>query len=158
MLAALKKLDLPVEVRESKLVLIDDWACASKGSPLTAAQAKMLFHLDMRVHEDAVDPGVVRRRRRGLRITVLVGRGAQWGRPFPDAPAAHVDEGDAVEDDLRAVAQPRDRRSDRLGDVICERGRADPVVDEARVRKLEAEQACPRESRSFSASTGCRET
>ena len=50
-LAALKKLDLPVEVRESKLVLIDDWACASKGSPLTAAQAKMLFHLDMRVHE-----------------------------------------------------------------------------------------------------------
>ena len=51
MLAALKKLDLPVEVRESKLVLIDDWACASKGSPLTAGQAKMLFHLDMRVHE-----------------------------------------------------------------------------------------------------------
>ena len=51
MLAALKKLDLPVEVRESKLVLIDDWACASKGSPLTASQAKMLFHLDMRVHE-----------------------------------------------------------------------------------------------------------
>ena len=50
-IAALKKLDLPVEVRESKLVLIDDWACASKGSPLTAAQAKMLFHLDMRVHE-----------------------------------------------------------------------------------------------------------
>ena len=38
-------------VRESKLVLIDDWSCASKGSPLTAAQAKMLFHLDMRVHE-----------------------------------------------------------------------------------------------------------
>ena len=51
MLAALKKLDLPVEVRESKLVLIDDWACAAKGAPLSAGQAKMLFHLDMRVHE-----------------------------------------------------------------------------------------------------------
>ena len=51
MLAALKKLDLPVEVRDSKLVLIDDWSCASKGSPLSASQAKMLFHLDMRVHE-----------------------------------------------------------------------------------------------------------
>ena len=44
--AALKKLDLPVEVRESKLVLIDDWACASKGAPLTAAQAKMLDLLE----------------------------------------------------------------------------------------------------------------
>ena len=64
MLAALKKLDLPVEVRESKLVLIDDWSCAAKGAPLTAAQATELFHLDMRVHEAVVDPGVVRRRRR----------------------------------------------------------------------------------------------
>jgi ribosomal protein L10 len=51
MLAALKKLDMPVEVRDSALVLIDDWRCATKGDCLTAAQAKMLFHLDMRVGE-----------------------------------------------------------------------------------------------------------
>mmetsp|Transcript_2199 Transcript_2199/g.6644 ORF Transcript_2199/g.6644 Transcript_2199/m.6644 type:complete len:221 (+) Transcript_2199:228-890(+) len=49
--AALKKLDLPVEVSDSKLDLVDDWRCATAGRPLTPAQAKMLEHLDMRVHE-----------------------------------------------------------------------------------------------------------
>ena len=65
MLAALKKLDLPVEVRESKLVLIDDWACASKGSPLTAAQARCSSTWTCACTDNAVDLSFVRRRRRG---------------------------------------------------------------------------------------------
>lgn len=53
MLAALKKLDLPVEVENSALTMIHEFRVATKGNPLTAPQAKMLHHMGAKVHEFA---------------------------------------------------------------------------------------------------------
>ena len=53
MLATFKKLDMPVEVMDSKLVLIDNYRVASKGSPINPEQAKMLTHMDLKLTEFA---------------------------------------------------------------------------------------------------------
>ena len=57
MLAVFKKMDMPVEVQDSKLVLIDNFRVASKNKPISAEQAKMLTHMDLKLHEFA--PAVV---------------------------------------------------------------------------------------------------
>jgi hypothetical protein len=50
-------MDMPVEVQDSKLVLIDNFRVASKNKPISAEQAKMLTHMDLKLHEFA--PAVV---------------------------------------------------------------------------------------------------
>ena len=120
---------------------------------LADGEAEDVFHLDMRVHEfkpsilasyvDGVaqplgtKPSAVaavagnhtgrrlRRRRDGL-VAALLNEGDAVDIPTRRRSGPACRERDAVAKTIRAVAQLRDRRSDRVGDVIRDARRADP--------------------------------
>ena len=57
MQGALKRLELPVEVQDSQLILTDSYLAHSDKRPLSVEQAKLLTHLDIKL--DVFQPRLV---------------------------------------------------------------------------------------------------